>query len=226
MAMMVMSSGNAAPIVEFTWYSGTDEVPVLNTTTVTLDGDLPAGSQIPIGDGLYAVFDAGDLTTGAPSALTLMVAGSGDQAGLLPALGINGMFTGYDAESLTVSAGLLENADLLAVAHSRSPGDNANVALFASVRDLKVFGPNALSFDDYYQGFISDIGVRIQQTEQLATNQAQVTRSLENRRDEVAGVSIDEEVGALILQQQAYAAAARIITVAQENIRTLMDVLG
>jgi flagellar hook-associated protein 1 FlgK len=67
--------------------------------------------------------------------------------------------------------------------------------------------------------------VRINQTGQLDQNTQALEKSLRNRRDEVSGVSIDEEVGLLILQQQAYAAAARIISTERENIQTLLGIL-
>ena len=73
---------------------------------------------------------------------------------------------------------------------------------------------------------VADVGSQVDLSKRLTSNQDAVRGALDNRRDQVSGVSIDEEVGNLILQQQAYTAAARVITTAQENIRTLLDLLG
>jgi len=45
----------------------------------------------------------------------------------------------------------------------------------------------------------------------------------EDRRSQVAGVNLDEEAADLVKYQQAYEAAARIITTAQTMFNTLLD---
>ena len=44
-------------------------------------------------------------------------------------------------------------------------------------------------------------------------------------RASVSGVSVDDEMVALITQQQAYTAAARIVNIADEMIRTVLDMI-
>ena len=44
-------------------------------------------------------------------------------------------------------------------------------------------------------------------------------------RDSAAGVSLDEEMANLIKYQQAYAAAAKLITIADEMMQTLLDTI-
>jgi flagellar hook-associated protein 1 FlgK len=41
----------------------------------------------------------------------------------------------------------------------------------------------------------------------------------------VSGVSVDEEMVALISQQQAYAAAARIVSVANEMMQSVLEMI-
>ena len=215
---------NNAPVVEFTYYTGPDDARVLNTSLVTLDSSTRPGEQVLIADGVYVIFDAGDLTTGNSTEFT--IDNQADQAGILTALGVNGLFSGGSASDIQVRQSLADNPSYFSVASSRSPGDNSNLLSMISVRDQDIFGAQGNSLDDFYQAQISDIAVRVAQTEVLSENQTLVMSSLENKRDQVSGVSIDEEVGMLILQQQAYSAAARLIQTARENIDTLIGILN
>jgi flagellar hook-associated protein 1 FlgK len=49
-----------------------------------------------------------------------------------------------------------------------------------------------------------------------------VTQELEYRASSVSGVNMDEEMGNLVLYQNAYAASARLVTVVDELYDTLM----
>lgn len=222
-------AGTAPPLnppqVQITYWTGTPEAPVRQIVLRTLDETMPAGNPIPIGDGLYLEFGSGNLSA-VGNRVDFLVDGSPDQAGLLPALGINGMFKfGQTAASIQVADRLLANPDQLGVAQTRNMGDNANLRNLIRVRELSLFNDGSFTMDDYYQNLVSGIGVRIQQATRMGENQESLKASLEGQREAISGVNLDEEVGGLVLQQQAYAAAARIITTARENIQTLLDMV-
>lgn len=240
-SMRVISTGSAAvgtigakatndpadpqpPVVEFSYWSSAGGVPTLQTVRHTLDEKLPPGTPVQIADGVYAVFDAGTLALTDPGEdVRFAVDGDPDQAGLLPALGIGGIFTGSTAATLRVDQRLVNDPTQLNVGTTRSEGDNSNVLRLVAARGEKLFGNGAFALDDTYNAILSEVGVRIRQSERLNENQANIRAALENQRQQVSGVNIDEEVGMLILQQQAYSAAARVITFARENIQTLLD---
>jgi flagellar hook-associated protein 1 FlgK len=231
--MRVLSSGvvgaddaaaipNNPPVVEFTYYIKEGGVVTQRTLQKTLNQSLIAGHPVEIADGIYTVFGAGALTAG--NQLDFAVDGDPDAAGLLPALGINGMMSGFEAGSMAVAQRLLQDPSQLGVAHTRSAGDNANVTTFSGLRARALFGTGQ-TFDESFQSMVFDIGVQVSQNKRFQENQAIVEKSLQNRRDAQNGVNIDEEVGNLILEQQAYAAAARVITSAKENMETLLNIL-
>lgn len=212
------------PVVEFAYWTGTDAAPIRKTALVTLDDRLPAGTPVQIADGVYAVFEAGDLSvTAAGEDAYFTVDGQPDQAGLLASLGIGGMFTGSTAAGLRVAQRLVDDASQLNVGQTRVEGDNSNVLRLIGARSEKLFNGGVFALDDTYNATLSDVGVRIRQSERLQENQSNIQAALQNQRQQMSGINIDEEVGLLILQQQAYTAAARIITFARENIQTLLD---
>lgn len=224
-------SSNAAdpqpPVVQFSYWTGTATSPVRKTLDVTLDDRFPAGTPVAIADGVYAVFKDGDLTTTAPGlAARFTVDGQPDEAGLLPALGINGLFTGSTAATLKVAQRLVADPTQLNVGTTRAEGDNSNVLTLIGARKEKLFSNGSFGFDDHYSAVLADIGVRINQAERLNKNQASISAALKNQRQQISGVNIDEEVGYLILQQQAYTAAARVVTFSRENIQTLLQMVA
>ena len=213
------------PLVQFTFWTGSPDAPVQQVVTRILDDSLPAGSPIAIADGVYVTFGKGSLT-GVGNQVDFHVDGQPDQAGLLPALGINSMFTGGDsATTLQVAERLVQDPSQLALAHTRNEGDNSNLVDLIAVRKEKLFNNSSFTLDDFYAGMLTDIGVRIQQASRLGENQAALKASLSNQREQLSGVNIDEEVGKLIQQQQAYSAAAKVVSTARDNIQTLLDIL-
>jgi len=219
----VIGDATAPPVVSFTWFEDVAGSPVARTTTTTLDATFRAGKPVPIGDGTYLTFASGSLIAG--QSLDLMVDGNPDQARLLSALGINTLFQGADARTLTIADPIRADPSRLAVGQSRVDGDNSNILSMLGLRNRAIM-PGGVTTDEYLTTMVADVGSQVDLTKRLDSNQSAVRAALDNRRDKVSGVSIDEEVGNLILQQQAYTAAARIITTAQENIRTLLDLLG
>ncbi len=215
---------NNPPVIEFTYYNGSQASPTTQTVVRTLDDTLPPGSPVQIAEGVYAIFGAGSLTV-AGNRLDFIVDGAPDQAGLLPALGVNNMFSGSSAEKLSVTKRISDAPSQFDVATTRSEGDNSAIGAMLDLRKARLFTNNSFTLDDYYLNNLSVVGVQIQQSERMSENQEALKASLEGRREEVSGVNIDEEVGALILQQQAYSAAARVVTMARENIQTLLDLL-
>jgi flagellar hook-associated protein 1 FlgK len=228
-SMRVITSGTigsntAAPLVEFSYYTGPSDAPVLNTKQVTLDSTHPAGSPIEIAEGVYASFESGSLST-AGNQVSWIVDAEPDQANLLSTMGINGMFKGDSASTLSVATELGKDPARFAIGNTRTVGDNSNLLEMAAVRSSKLFNSSTTNTDDFYQGMVSDLGVRVAQSARLLDNQQALGTNLSNQRQQVSGVSIDEEVSFLILQQQAYTAAARLITTARENVQTLLGIL-
>jgi flagellar hook-associated protein 1 FlgK len=68
----------------------------------------------------------------------------------------------------------------------------------------------------FYNTLVSNIGIESQNSSSLAEHQKLLLTGVENQRESLAGVSLDEEQVDLIRFQQAFAAAANLIRVSQE----------
>ncbi len=80
--------------------------------------------------------------------------------------------------------------------------------------------------DDYWASIASGVGVQGQQAARMSENQSILLNQLENERQSVSGVSLDEETADLLKYQAAYNAAARFITVIDEQLDTIINRMG
>lgn len=112
------------------------------------------------------------------------------------------------------------------LAASAGPGDNRNALAIAALArtSLSVLG-NA-TFDDFYASTIAQLGVQSREADQMAQNQQLLTQHLQQRRESISGVSLDEEATQLIRYQRAYQAAARGITTLDDLLETVINHMG
>jgi flagellar hook-associated protein 1 len=139
---------------------------------------------------------------------------------------------GLDAGSIRLSTAV--RASALAVrAGTDGPGDNRIALRLASLRTdpAEAVGPGGTlllggrSFASYYGGLVTDLGLDVGAAGRDASVADVLARQAELRRDEVGGVSIDEEMVQMIRHQQAYTAAARLVNVADEMIKTVLQMV-
>ena len=82
------------------------------------------------------------------------------------------------------------------------------------------------SFSSYYGSIVGRIGVNSQYINNQYSAQEFSSEQLRNMRESVSGVSIDEEMANLMKFQFAYEASARLITIGDELLETLLGILG
>ena len=81
------------------------------------------------------------------------------------------------------------------------------------------------SYNDYYSAIVRDVGNEVLKSEASYNHQSDMMAQLENQRESVSGVSLDEEMINLLKFQNAYTAAARLITTADEMMQTILQML-
>lgn len=129
-------------------------------------------------------------------------------------------FTGSGAKDLAVHSEILENPLKIAASLSGAPGDGENALAIARLRGQPVVSGS--SPDDYYRGIISRLGVEREEAQRIAKNQDLLVQQLENRRESISGVSLDEEMTNLIRYQYAYQAASILVRTIDEMLDTVV----
>lgn len=85
---------------------------------------------------------------------------------------------------------------------------------------------NVPTFNERWQSIVGTLGVRAQKVQSGITTQELLVKELANRKDSISGVSTDEEMANLMRFQHAYDACARVITVADEMLDTIINRMG
>jgi|SaaInlStandDraft_1057018.scaffolds.fasta_scaffold14041_1 flagellar hook-associated protein 1 FlgK len=134
-------------------------------------------------------------------------------------LGLNNLFDGKDAASISVNEDIVNSPSSLAVAQSESPGDNSNLLELIASRDAILSDGRA--FSQHYEDLVSDVASESGRITSLKENQSRILADVSERRNAFSGVNLDEEAANLLRFQQSYQAAAQYITVQNR----LMDIL-
>lgn len=158
---------------------------------------------------------------------------SADTTGLMAGLGINTFFTGTDASTIAVRGELAGNVNLINAgavngAGEVNQGDNSIAKAISELLDKTVTisstGKQSVnqSLLDYYATLVTRVGSDTLSVQNSASREVALAQTLSDRREEIVGVSIDEELTSLIKFQSSYKAAAKLITTADEMLQTVL----
>lgn len=133
-------------------------------------------------------------------------------------------FSGTSAADIAVDAAVVANPGLLAAATvAGAVGDGSNALAIAALQSATNLSGGSETYDSFYGGLVSRIGVAAADAQSLALAQSLTVDHLEELRQSVAGVNVDEEMVNLVQFQRGYEAAARIIRAVDEMLDTLVN---
>lgn len=133
---------------------------------------------------------------------------------------------GSEAKTIAVNTAVVADPSLVVAGAAGSPGDGSIAGQIADLRNAKSFAGGTQTASDFYTSLIGTIGSDAQQANAMSTNQGLVVDQLKTRRESVSGVSLDQEATDMIRFQRAYQAAARVITIVDETLDTLINKTG
>jgi flagellar hook-associated protein 1 FlgK len=85
---------------------------------------------------------------------------------------------------------------------------------------------NGATNDDFWRAVAAEVGVKADEAKRNSANQDALVNELDNKRQSVSGVSLDEEATDMIRYQHAFNAASRFITVVDEMLETIVEKMG
>lgn len=176
-------------------------------------------------DGVTAVNNGGRLQISADNAPATEISFSQDSSGVLAALGINTFFTGADAGSLEVNAALKTRPQLLAAAKNGNSGDNQTARAIAELQTKAVASLNGSTLNGSYEAMVNTIATQASTASASAEASAVVLETLAAQREAVSGVSLDEEAINLMRYQRAFQGAARVVSVVDELMDTMLGLV-
>jgi flagellar hook-associated protein 1 FlgK len=128
------------------------------------------------------------------------------------------------AEQMQLSDDVKDNLDAIAAAKDPSAqSDNRMAVAISGLGDVKgVAGDTNSSILDSYNSMVSELAVKTAATKRSLVFQKDVLTQLENVREGLVGVNLDEETANLVRFQHAYAANAKVLSVADELMQTVL----
>ena len=135
------------------------------------------------------------------------------------------------ARNMAIGSGVLSNTNKISAGlNTKRDGGNAlnliklqSQLVFDSVT-LDSAGSGTFTFDEFYNSLVSTVGVQASSSQSTLKQQEGILRQLNIRRENKAGVSIDEEMINMIKFQQAYNAAARVISMVDEMMDNMISI--
>jgi flagellar hook-associated protein 1 FlgK len=130
-----------------------------------------------------------------------------------------------DASNIRLNLEIENDINLIAASESID-GDNIIALKMSGMRDIALLNNNTTTIDDFYHSIIGGIGVGAKEATSFTNNYQLLTHQTQNARLSVEGVSLDEEMANLVKFQHAYDAAARVITIMDEALDTVILGMG
>jgi len=222
-----------------------------NPITITVTADMTVNqlvTAIDNGTGLQASLDSQNrlnigINTGEIATLGSLVF-SDDNSNVLAALGINTLFTGANAGGMDINDKISLDKNYIAAAQIDADtgdfgvGNNTNALAIADLqyesKDISLWtcdridgdtkGSLTATIDNYYHSMISSIGIKSSSISRNRAFNAAMANKMGELRDSISAVSLDEEMTNLIKFQHAFQAAAKLISVSDEMLNTLLEV--
>jgi flagellar hook-associated protein 1 FlgK len=102
-------------------------------------------------------------------------------------------------------------------------GDNRNALAIGALATSKLMSGGTASITDSYNSLVADVGTGTRQAEQNRLAHKGVLERVNASHDAISGVNLDEEAANLVRFQQAYQAAAQVISTANSLFDTLLN---
>jgi flagellar hook-associated protein 1 FlgK len=135
--------------------------------------------------------------------------------------------TGSAASTLTLTSGI---TPVTLKASNGAAGDNTLAAAVAALssRSFSTNAGDAIdgTFSQYFSGVVSDFGRTVAGTANRLEDQTNITKLVNQQRQSLSGVSMDEEMADLLKYQHAFEASSKVISIIDGLLDIVVNRLG
>ncbi|TSA46781.1 MAG: flagellar hook-associated protein FlgK [Deltaproteobacteria bacterium] len=128
------------------------------------------------------------------------------------------------AGTIRVNTAITTDVNRIAASTSVN-GNGDNASLIATIQNELLMNDNMATLSGFLGGTVGQIGQQVSIAQTNSDRQSVIANILNNQRESVSGVSIDEEMIRLIKYQMGYNAAGKLVTVVSEMLDTLMGLV-
>ena len=130
-----------------------------------------------------------------------------------------------DVTKIAAAGGYDSNSDGT-IDLSNGPGDNSVLKAIASLRNSGIDAGGVNSVFDSYGSLLGVIASDANQSNDMMEIQTLLVDQITNLKESIVGVSLDEELTKMIVFQNNYAAASRMIKMVDRLMQSVMDMVG
>jgi len=102
-----------------------------------------------------------------------------------------------------------------------APGSNGNLAALSAVHDQPVVAGQTPT--DYYSSIVFGVGNDLSSNSAELSSARLILTQLQDQRGSISGVSLNEEAANMVQYQNAFDAAARVVTTINELLATVIN---
>jgi len=147
-----------------------------------------------------------------------------DQSSIAQVLGLNSFFdTLKGAEDIQLSRHIIENTNNISTGKDLIPGDNRVALEIAKLQTRPTMRDETMTFDEYYNGVLTGMGLKIQRNQTEQAQQESMVRQFKEIRSSISAVNMDEELTDMMQYQKAYEASARFINTVDKMMETVIN---
>lgn len=139
-----------------------------------------------------------------------------------PQTGIN-FFDNYSNGVLSINQDIMNDPNMIAASGDGSAGNGdiaANIGGLINQKDI-----NGNTVVDNYTTLISQVGSDKQYASNTAQSYQLLLNQLQTQKSSYSGVSVDEEMSNVLQYQKAYEASAKMMSIANQMIQDLIDII-
>ncbi len=155
-----------------------------------------------------------------------------EQAGTTPAGAAGQAFfqpsTGAaTAADIAVNPALVSDPALVATGANPSggAGDGTTAQRVADLQNRAFLDGGTQTPTDYYASFVGQVGAAAASAQTAQTNAQALQQSISNQQQQISGVSVDQEMTTMVEAQNAYGAAADIVTTINTMLGSLIQMV-
>jgi flagellar hook-associated protein 1 FlgK len=128
------------------------------------------------------------------------------------------------ARDMDISDEILGSVEAISIAGTpMAVGDNIVANELLSLKGEKFLDHGRSDLVEYYANYVGNLGAEINRAEHLKEANNLVVSDLENQRESISGVSLDEEAVSLMKWQSNFAASSKVITTVDEMLDTVLN---
>ena len=116
------------------------------------------------------------------------------------------------ASNIAISDAVLSDLNSIAASVDGNSGDNELALSISSLRNSSLMREGTQTIEGFHNEMLGEVGAKSREAQTMAENNRLFADQIENRRQGIQGVSLNDEASQLVLYQRAYQAAARTVS--------------